>query len=87
VFGDPNQVATDEWKPREIKEQNREFSQYYAEYQVVAADLDWNPSALRNALKMELSEEMKHSFNYSDTPEELPALGMVFIKWDNQICQ
>jgi len=59
AFGDPNQVATAERKMREIKPKNREFSQYYAEFQVIAADLDWNPSALRNALRMWLSEEMK----------------------------
>jgi hypothetical protein len=47
---------------REIKQNNSEFSQYYAEFQVIAADLDWNPSALWNALRMGLSEEMKDSF-------------------------
>jgi len=57
---------------REIKQTNREFSQYYAEFQVVGADLDWNPSALRNALRMGLSEEMRDFFTYSNMPEELP---------------
>ena len=50
AFGVPNRVATAEQKMREIEQQNHEFSQYYAEFQVIAADLDWNPSALRNAL-------------------------------------
>jgi len=36
---------------------------------------------------MELSEEMKHSFTYSDMPEELPAFMTVCQKWDNQIRQ
>jgi len=72
---------------REIKRKNREFSQYYAEFQVIAADLDWNPSALRNALRMGLSEEMKDSFTYSDMPEELPAFVTVCQKRDNQIRQ
>jgi len=72
---------------REIKQKNREFSQYYAEFQVIAADLDWNPSALRNALRMGLSEEIKDSFTYSDTPEELPAFVTVCQKRDNQIRQ
>jgi hypothetical protein len=68
AFGDPNRVATAERKMREINQKNREFSQYYAEFQVIPADLDWNPSALRNALRMGLSEEMKDSFTYSDMP-------------------
>jgi hypothetical protein len=69
---------------REIKHNNREFSQYYAEFQVIAADLDWNPSALRNALRIGLSEEMKDSFTYSDMPEELPAFVAVSQKQDHQ---
>jgi hypothetical protein len=73
AFGDPDRVATAERTMREIKQKNREFSQYYAEFQVIAADLDWNPSALRNTLWMGSSEEMKDSFTYSDMPEELPA--------------
>jgi hypothetical protein len=72
---------------REIKQKNREFSQYYAEFQVIAADLDWNPSALRNALRMGLSEEMKDSFTYSEMPEELLVFVTVYQKRDNQIRQ
>jgi hypothetical protein len=87
AFGDPDRVATAKRKMREIKQKNREFSQYYAESQVIAADLDWNPSALRTALRMGMSEEMKHSFTYSDMPEELPAFVTVCQKRDNQIRQ
>ena len=87
AFGDPDRVATAERKMREIKQKNREFSQYYAEFQVIAADLDWNPSALRNALRMGLSEEMKDSFTYSDMPDELAAFVTVCQKRDNQIRQ
>jgi hypothetical protein len=87
AFGDPDRVATAEQRMREMKQKNREFSQYYAGFQVIAADLDWNPSALRNALRMGLSEEMKDSFIYSDMPEELPAVVTVCQKRDNQIRQ
>jgi len=87
AFVDPDQVATAERKLREIKQKNGEFSQYYAEFQVIAADLDWNPSALRNALRMGLSDEMKDSFTYSDMPEELPVFITVCQKRDNQIRQ
>jgi hypothetical protein len=71
----------------EIKQKNPDFSQYYAEVQIMAADLDWNPSAVRNALRMGLSEEMKDSFTYCDMPEGLPAFVTVFQKRDNQIRQ
>jgi len=85
AFGDSDQVGTAERKMQEMKQRNREFSQYYAEIQVIAADLDWNPSALRNALWMGLSEEMKDSFTYSAMPEELPAFVTVCQKRDNPI--
>jgi hypothetical protein len=87
AFGDPDRVATAEQKLQEIKQKNREFSQYYAEFQVITADLDWNPSALQNELRIGLSEEMKDSFTYSHMPEELPAFVTVCQKRNIQIRQ
>jgi len=51
----------------------------------IFADLDWTPSALRNALQIWLSNAMKDSFTYSDMPEELPAFVTVCQQRDNQI--
>ena len=87
AFGDPDRVATAKRNMKEIKHKNREFSQYYAEFQVIAADLDWNPSALWNALRSGLSEEMKDSFMHTDMPDELPAFVAMCQKRDNQIRQ
>jgi hypothetical protein len=87
AFGDPDRVATAQRNMREINQKNREFSQYYAEFQVIAADLDWNPSALRNALRSRLSEETKDSFIHTDMPDELPAFVTLYQKRDNQIRQ
>jgi hypothetical protein len=87
AFRDPDQVATAERNMMEIKHKNREFFQYYAEFQVIAADLDWNPSALRNALSSGLSEQMKHSFIHTDMQDELPAFVTLCQKGDNQIRQ
>jgi hypothetical protein len=71
----------------EIKHQNSEFSQYQAEIQVIAANLNWNPSALPNTLRMWLSQEMKDCFTYSEMPEDIPTFGTVCQKRDNQIRQ
>jgi hypothetical protein len=87
AFGDPDEVATTERNMREIKQKNRDFSLYYAEFQVIAADLDWNPSALRNALRSGLSEEMKHCFIYTDMPDKLPAFVVLCQKQDTRIRQ
>ena len=87
AFGDRDLVATAKWKMREIKQKNREFSQHYAQFQVIAANMDWNPSVLRNALRSGLSEEMKDYFTDGDMPEEFPTFVTVSHKWDTQIRQ
>jgi hypothetical protein len=87
AYGDPDRVATAERKMRKFKQMNPEFYQYYAEFLVNAADLNWNPSDFRNALRMGLSEEMKDSFTYSDMPEEIRAFLTLSQKWDNHIRQ
>jgi len=68
-----------------IKQKNWEFSQYYSEFQVIATCLDFNPSALRNAHKMGLCEEIKNSFTYGELSEELPAFVTVCQTRDVQI--
>jgi hypothetical protein len=66
---------------------NCEFSQYYAEFQVIAANLDWIPSALRIAMKSGLSEENKDSFRHTDMQDELPVLVTFCQKQEKQIQQ
>jgi hypothetical protein len=87
AFGDPDRVATTERNMREIMQKNREFSQYYAECQVIVAIIDGNPSARQNALRSGLSEAMKDSFIYTDMPEDLPLFVTLCQKPDNQIRQ
>ena len=87
AFEDPDEVATAERTMREIKQKHCEFSHYYAEFQMIAADLDWNPAALRNALRIGLSEELKDCFTYSDMPEELAVFVTVCQKGENQMRQ
>jgi hypothetical protein len=87
AFGDPDRVATAERNMREIKQKIREFSQYFAEFQVIASDLDWNPSALRNALRSGLPEEMKDSNIHTDMPDEIPVFVTLCQKRENQIRQ
>jgi hypothetical protein len=82
---DPNRVATAERKMREIKPKITEFSQVYTEFQVIAADLNWNPWAPWNALRILLSEAMNDSFMYSDTPEVLLTFVTVSSETVNQI--
>jgi len=81
--GDADGVATVERKMWEIQQTNCKSSDNYAEFEVIAADFDWNTSALRNAVRMGLSKEIKDSFTYSDMPEDLTAFVTVCQKRDN----
>jgi len=65
------------------EQMNHRFYHDYAEFDVIAANLDWNPSALRNAVWMWLPREIKDSFTYCDMPEEHPAFVMVCQRKDN----
>jgi hypothetical protein len=85
ALGDPGWVTTAEPNIQEISQKNCEFSQYNGEFQDIAANVDWNPSVLQNALTIGLSEEMKDSFTYSNIPEDLLALVTVCQNQDNQI--
>jgi len=80
-------VATTKRLMQEIKQKNRKFPQYFAEFQVIAGDPDWNHSALRNALHMGLSSEMKDFLTYSEMSEEHPAFATVCQNQDDQIQQ
>jgi len=85
AFADPDWVTTAEGQTPEIEQKHRQFSKYYAEFQVIAADVNWNLSTLRNNRKMRLSEEMKHSFQYREMPNELPVCVAMCRMQHNQI--
>ena len=87
AFVDPNWVATAGWEMWEIKQQNTEFSQYYAEFQVIATNLDLNPPAMQIALPMGLLDEVKDPFTYSNAPDKHPAFVTICKKWDIQVWQ
>lgn len=86
-FGEHDCVTTAKWNTQEIKQLNPESSQYYAEFRVIVADHDWNPSPMQNAPKMELYEEMQDLVTNSNMPEEPPAFVRVCQKQNNQIRQ
>ena len=48
VFGNPDRVATAERKFRSLRQANRDFSTYYAEFTYYAADTNWNEAAKRS---------------------------------------
>jgi hypothetical protein len=66
--GDSDRVATTERTMWEIKHMYYKVSQYYTEFRVIATDLDWNPSTLRNSLQVRLPQEINDWYTYCDMP-------------------
>jgi hypothetical protein len=58
TFGDPNQVGTASVELNNLTQGNKEFSQYYAEFQYLIAILDYDNNAKKATLKYGLSYEL-----------------------------
>src|SRR5258705_8901891 len=68
AFGDPDKVATAERKLRTLRQANRDFSTYYAEFVRYAADTTWNEAAKRSQLEEGLCHELKNDLIARDEP-------------------
>jgi hypothetical protein len=64
AFGDPNQVGTASGELNKLTQGNKEFSQYYAEFQCLMAILEYDSNAKMAALKHGLSRELQTSLIY-----------------------
>jgi hypothetical protein len=70
AYGDPDRVNTAERALAKLRQGNRDFVAYYAEFQRLIADLNWNDAAKRAALHRGLCEELKDILSTQDLPEE-----------------
>jgi hypothetical protein len=87
AFGDSNRVATTEYMMHGVQKLNPAFCHYYARFQVITADRNWNPFTLQSAHCILLFEKMMDSLTYSDIREDLSSFVMVHQKHDNHIQQ
>jgi hypothetical protein len=55
TFGDPDQVGTVSAELNKLTQGNKEFSQYYVEFQCLMAILDYDSNTKKAALKCGLS--------------------------------
>jgi hypothetical protein len=86
AFGDPDQVGTASMELDKVTQGNKEFSQYYAEFQRVMAILDYNSNAKKTALKHGLSGELQTSLVYqAEEPQDFEKLVDLCMKLDYQI--
>ena len=68
AFGDPDKVATAERKLRNLRQANRDFSTYYAEFVHYAANTTWNEAAKRSQLEEGLCHELKNDLIARNDP-------------------
>jgi hypothetical protein len=64
AFGDPDQVGTTSAELDKLTQGNKEFSQYYAEFQRLMAILDYDSNAKKAALKRSLSRGLQTGLVY-----------------------
>jgi hypothetical protein len=85
AFGDPDRRATAERQLERLRQANREFSLYFADFQRLIADVDWNDGAKRHSLERGLSTELKDALVTLDLPESFPEFAALLQRLDNRI--
>jgi hypothetical protein len=86
AFGDPDQVGTASAELDKLTQGNKEFSQYYAEFQRLMAILDYDSNAKKAALKCGLSRELQTSVIYqAEEPQDFAKFVDLCMKLDYRI--
>jgi hypothetical protein len=86
AFGDPDQVGTASAELDKLTQGNKEFSQYYAEFQRLMAILDYDSNAKKAALKRGLSRELQTSLVYqAKEPQDFAKFVDLCMKLDYRI--
>jgi len=70
AFGDPDEVKTAVRKLEALRQNNREFSQYYAEFQRLITILQYDDQAKCHALERGLNREIKDALVHQDNPPD-----------------
>jgi hypothetical protein len=84
AYGDPDCMNTAEQALAKLRQGNRDFVAYYAEFQRLIVDLNWNDAAKRAALHRGLCEELKDILSTQDLPEEWSRYVVLMKKRDMQ---
>jgi hypothetical protein len=82
-YGDPDHINTAERAIAKLRQGNRDFITYYAEFRRLASDLDWNNAAKRAAFHRGLCDEVKDILSTQDVPEDWNQY-VALVKWRDQ---
>jgi len=85
AFGDPDRVRTAERNLQSLRQKNRNFSDYVADFEQYAAVVSWNDAVKRTSLNKGLSAELKDALVTLDTPDELDQYIILLKRVDNKI--
>ena len=85
AFGDSDKVRNAQRSLLALRQKNRPFSEYYAEFQRLAPETGFNDAAKLSALLEGLSVELKTVAAYRDMPDTLKDIVPVLQKSDNQL--
>ena len=86
AFGDPDRVATAFRELASLKQKDREFSLYLADFQRISADLDMNEQTKIESLRSGISPELKDLLMaVLDVPEDFDGYIKACQKLDNRL--
>ena len=81
AFGDPDRVRTAERNLQSLRQKNRNFSDYLADFQRYGAEVSWNDAAKRTSLYEGLSTELKDALVSLDAPTNLTNISYCSNLW------
>lgn len=84
AFGDPDRKSTAETKLLTIRQANRDFSTYFAEFQRYASEVEWNSSAKLARLRNGLSQEILNDLITITEPVDFTEFAALCQRLDNK---
>lgn len=85
AFDDPDRTGTAQRKLLSLRQTNKEFASYYAEFARLAADTNWDNNATKAILLQGLSNELKDALIHHDEPATMAELVVQCQRLDNRI--
>ena len=70
AYDDPDRQGTAEQELAILKQGTREFSAYFADFQRTMAELEWDPSAKKAALRQGMAGNLKDLLLAYDCPDD-----------------
>lgn len=84
AFGDPDRKATAETKLLSLRQANRDFSSYFAEFQRYASEVEWNSAAKLARLRNGLAQELLNDLVTITEPENFTDFAALCQRLDNK---